>query len=158
MITHMMNPQKYLLYKGDQNSKLFFIQQKNFLFSIAKMKLLVILTLLAYLALVSPTEIDRGSRATSLKQKAMVVRSVWNDIKLKTNELKNARTSIKHRCVWKICSRPVERPVLADDFKEAMNATGNWWNNLLRTKQQPRPSGQHYRITDVLFNGNRQHY
>lgn len=57
-------------------------------------------------------------------------------------------------CVWKICSKRVERPVIADHFTTAVKATRKWWHGLSENKRT-RPNinrGRAFRITDILIN------
>ena len=103
------------------------------------MRLSVIMPILACLALASSSEFDKGSDGTSLNQMPMALSSkmknIFSDIHKTMTELKNARTTIKHRCIWKICSRPVQRPELVDHLRGSFKSILNWWNNMFPTKQ-----------------------
>lgn len=80
-----------------------------------------------------------------------------NDIKQMMMQPKDAPTASRaHRCVWKICSRPVQRPVITDHLKNALKSANKWWQGLFDTKQTKKPimNRNKYRITDIMFNKN----
>lgn len=112
------------------------------------MKLNAILMLLACIALANSSAIDESEETGTVKR----IRSILGDMKNTIRELNN-RPSTQTICVWKICSKRVVRPVIADHFRAAKKATSKWWHGLFKNKQT-RPNSSHgraFRITDLLI-------
>ena len=115
---------------------------------ISRMKLHAILMLSTCLALVNTLSIEEMEENSTRKSSV----SFLGDMKRTVHEL-NTSPGIQLICVWKICSRRIRRPVIADHFRGIMKATNKWWDGLFDNKQR-RPNinyNKAFRITDILL-------
>ena len=118
------------------------------------MKPSAILVLLASLALVSSSTIDAKEKSTSSKhlltQMMTRIKDMFGDMKQKVYKL-NFTPSANPRCMYKmrLCSKPTERPVIADHFRSAMKSVGKWWKGLYKDEDVKSLSinGKEYRMS-----------
>lgn len=66
----------------------------------------------------------------------------------------NNTKRFKHRCVYKICSRPIPQPIIADHLRQALKSISEWWSMWLNNKV----SKSKYKIPDILINRNKTEY
>lgn len=105
------------------------------------MKLSAIFALLACLALVNSSAIEEKEETTSWTQLPMRmitrVKSMLGDMKRKLHVLNNT-VSTNPRCLYKmpLCSRPNEKPVIADHFRGAAKSAGKLWRGLFDNKSE----------------------
>lgn len=105
------------------------------------------------LACIALNPVARASPGNKHREMMTKIKIVISYMKETLQELKNT-PSTKQICVYKICSRPIPRPVIADDIGH-VKVTGKWWKERFKSELEASKPRKYYKIADILLNKNR---